>query len=134
MKNPNLEIAIIAPASPNSYDFAFPREAVMNQDEKKRQVAEAALEEVRHLLDPKTDQSASVPARTAGCFIDVACRKLRLKSSVRLLSSKATAERLTNYGIEIGLISTQLAHFLFTLMAPTRRILSSTWSKAVAPR
>ena len=41
----------------------------MNQT-KKRQVAEAALDEVRHLLDPKTPIGIGTGS-TANCFIDV---------------------------------------------------------------
>ena len=71
----------------------------MNQDEKKRQVAEAALEEVRHLLDPKTPIGIGTGS-TANCFIDVLAEsKTQVLGAVA--SSKATAERLTNYGIEI---------------------------------
>ena len=65
----------------------------------KRQVAEAALEEVRHLLDPKTPIGIGTGS-TANCFIDVLAEsKTQVLGAVA--SSKATAERLTNYGIEI---------------------------------
>ena len=71
----------------------------MNQDEKKRQVAEAALDEVRHLLDPKTPIGIGTGS-TANCFIDVLAEsKIQILGAVA--SSKATEDRLTDYGIEL---------------------------------
>jgi len=69
----------------------------MNQDEKKRQVAEAALDEVRHLLDPKTPIGIGTGS-TANCFIDVLAEsKIQILGAVA--SSKATEDRLTDYDI-----------------------------------
>lgn len=71
----------------------------MNHDEKKRQVAEAALDEVRHLLDSKTPIGIGTGS-TANCFIDVLA-----ESSIQILgaiaSSKVTEQRLSNHGIEL---------------------------------
>ena len=54
----------------------------MSQDAKKRQVAEAAFEKVRHLLDSETAIGIGTGS-TANCFIDVLAR-VASKSSVRL--------------------------------------------------
>ena len=71
----------------------------MSQDAKKRQVAEAAFEKVRHLLDSETAIGIGTGS-TANCFIDVLA-----ESGIQILgavaSSKATEDRLTQYGIEL---------------------------------
>ena len=71
----------------------------MSQDAKKRQVAEAAFEKVRHLLDSETPIGIGTGS-TANCFIDVLA-----ESGIQILgavaSSKATEGRLTQYGIEL---------------------------------
>ena len=71
----------------------------MSQDAKKRQVAEAAFEKVRHLLDSETPIGIGTGS-TANCFIDVLAN-----SGIQILgavaSSKATQDRLTQYGIEL---------------------------------
>ena len=54
----------------------------MNQDEKKRQVAEAALDEVRHLLDPRL-RLVSVPAQRL-IALSTYSLKAKYKSSVQL--------------------------------------------------
>jgi len=71
----------------------------MSQDAKKRQVAEAAFEKVRHLLDSETPIGIGTGS-TANCFIDVLAEsKIQVLGAVA--SSKATEERLTHYGIEL---------------------------------
>lgn len=71
----------------------------MSQDAKKRQVAEAAFEKVRHLLDSGTPIGIGTGS-TANCFIDVLA-----ESNTEILgavaSSQATEDRLTHYGIEL---------------------------------
>ena len=71
----------------------------MSQDGKKRQVAEAAFEKVRHLLDSDTPIGIGTGS-TANCFIDVLAEsKIDILGAVA--SSKATEERLAHYGIEL---------------------------------
>ena len=71
----------------------------MSQDAKKRQVAEAAFEKVRHLLDSQSPIGIGTGS-TANCFIDVLAEsKIQVLGAVA--SSKATEERLTHYGIEL---------------------------------
>ena len=71
----------------------------MSQDGKKRQVAEAAFEQVRHLLDSETPIGIGTGS-TANCFIDVLAEsKIEILGAVA--SSKATEERLSHYGIEL---------------------------------
>ncbi len=71
----------------------------MSQDGKKRQVAEAALEKVRHLLDSDTPIGIGTGS-TANCFIDVLAEsKIDILGAVA--SSRATEERLAHYGIEL---------------------------------
>ena len=74
-------------------------EITMSQDAKKRQVAEAAFEKIRHLLDSETPIGIGTGS-TANCFIDVLAEsKVQVLGAVA--SSKATEERLTHYGIEL---------------------------------
>ena len=74
-------------------------EITMSQDAKKRQVAEAAFEKVRHLLDSETPVGIGTGS-TANCFIDVLAEsKIQVLGAVA--SSKATENRLTHYGIEL---------------------------------
>ena len=71
----------------------------MSQDGKKRQVAEAAFEKVRHLLDSETPIGIGTGS-TANCFIDVLAEsKIDILGAVA--SSKTTEERLAHYGIEL---------------------------------
>ena len=71
----------------------------MSQDGKKRQVAEAAFEQVRHLLDSETPIGIGTGS-TADCFIDVLAEsKIEILGAVA--SSKATEKRLSHYGIEL---------------------------------
>ena len=71
----------------------------MSQDAKKRRVAEAAFEKVRHLIDSETPIGIGTGS-TANCFIDVLAEsKIQVLGAVA--SSEATAERLANYGIEL---------------------------------
>ena len=71
----------------------------MSQNGKKRQVAEAAFEKVRHLLDSETSIGIGTGS-TANCFIDVLAEsKIDILGAVA--SSKATEERLAHYGIEL---------------------------------
>lgn len=71
----------------------------MSQDGKKRQVAEAAFENVRHLLDSETPIGIGTGS-TANCFIDVLAEsKIQVLGAVA--SSEATAERLAHYGIAL---------------------------------
>lgn len=71
----------------------------MSQDRKKRQVAEAAFEKIRHLLDSETPIGIGTGS-TANCFIDVLAEsKIEILGAVA--SSKATEERLSYYGIEL---------------------------------
>ena len=71
----------------------------MSQDEKKRRVAEAAFEKVRHLIDSETPIGIGTGS-TANCFIDVLAEsKIQVLGAVA--SSEATAERLAHYGIEL---------------------------------
>ena len=74
-------------------------EITMSQVAKKRQVAEAAFEKVRHLLDSETPVGIGTGS-TANCFIDVLAEsKIQVLGAVA--SSKATENRLTHYGIEL---------------------------------
>ena len=74
-------------------------EITMSQDAKKRQVAQAAFEKVRHLLDSETPVGIGTGS-TANCFIDVLAEsKIQVLGAVA--SSKATENRLTHYGIEL---------------------------------
>ncbi|MGB2023757.1 MAG: ribose-5-phosphate isomerase RpiA [Litorivicinaceae bacterium] len=71
----------------------------MSQDAKKRRVAEAAFEKVRHLIDSETPIGIGTGS-TANCFIDVLAQsKIQVLGAVA--SSEATAERLTHYGIAL---------------------------------
>jgi len=71
----------------------------MSQDAKKRRVAEAAFEKVRHLIDSETPIGIGTGS-TANCFIDVLAEsKIQVLGAVA--SSEATAERLAHYGIEL---------------------------------
>ena len=71
----------------------------MSQDGKKRQVAEAAFEKVRYLLDSETPIGIGTGS-TADHFIDVLAEsKIDILGAVA--SSKATEDRLTHYGIEL---------------------------------
>ena len=71
----------------------------MSRDAKERQVAEAAFEKIRHLLDSETPIGIGTGS-TANCFIDVLAEsKVQVLGAVA--SSKATEERLTHYGIEL---------------------------------
>lgn len=71
----------------------------MSQDRKKRQVAEAAFEKIRHLLDSETPIGIGTGS-TANCFIDVLTEsKIEILGAVA--SSKATEDRLSHYGIEL---------------------------------
>ena len=71
----------------------------MSQDGKKRQVAEAAFEKVRNLLDSETPIGIGTGS-TANHFIDVLAEsKIDILGAVA--SSKATEDRLTHYGIEL---------------------------------
>ena len=71
----------------------------MSQDAKKRRVAEAAFEKVRHLIDSETPIGIGTGS-TANCFIDVLAEsKIQVLGAVA--SSEATAERLAYYGIEL---------------------------------
>ena len=71
----------------------------MSQNGKKRQVAEAAFEKVRHLLDSETSIGIGTGS-TANCFIDVLAEsKIDILGAVA--SSKTTEERLAHYGIEL---------------------------------
>ena len=71
----------------------------MSQDGKKRQVAEAAFEKIRNLLDSETPIGIGTGS-TANCFIDVLAEsKIEILGAVA--SSKATEERLSHYGIEL---------------------------------
>ena len=71
----------------------------MNKDEKKQQVAEAALDEIRHLLDAKTPIGIGTGS-TANRFIEVLAEsKTQILGAVA--SSKVTAERLSDHGIEL---------------------------------
>ena len=71
----------------------------MSQDAKKRRVAEAAFEKVRHLIDSETPIGIGTGS-TANCFIDVLAEsKIQFLGAVA--SSEATAERLAHYGIEL---------------------------------
>ena len=71
----------------------------MSQDAKKRRVAEAAFEKVRHLIDSETPIGIGTGS-TANCFIDVLAEsKIRVLGAVA--SSEATAERLAHYGIAL---------------------------------
>ena len=98
MKNPNLRSLSQAPASPNSYAFAFPKGAVEPR-RKKTPSGRSSPDEVRHLLDPKTPIGIGTGS-TANCFIDVLAEsKIQILGAVA--SSKATEDRLTDYGIEL---------------------------------
>ena len=71
----------------------------MSQDAKKRRVAEAAFEKVRHLIDSETPIGIGTGS-TANCFIDVLAEsKIQVLGAVA--SSEATAERLAYYGIAL---------------------------------
>ena len=71
----------------------------MSQDAKKRRVADAAFELIRHHLDANTPIGIGTGS-TANCFIDVlAASRIDLLGAVA--SSEATAERLKSYGIEV---------------------------------
>ena len=71
----------------------------MSQDAKKRRVAEAAFDKVRHLIDSETPIGIGTGS-TANCFIDVLAEsKIQVLGAVA--SSEATAERLAHYGIEL---------------------------------
>ena len=71
----------------------------MSQDAKKRRVAEAAFEKVRHLIDSETPIGIGTGS-TANCFIDVLAEsKIQVLGAVA--SSEATAERLEHYGIAL---------------------------------
>ena len=71
----------------------------MSQDAKKRRVAEAAFEKVRHLIDSETPIGIGTGS-TANCFIDVLAEsKIQFLGAVA--SSEATAERLAHYGIAL---------------------------------
>ena len=71
----------------------------MSQDAKKRRVAEAAFEKVRHLIDSETPIGIGTGS-TANCFIDVLAEsKIQVLGAVA--SSEATAERLAHYGIAL---------------------------------
>ena len=71
----------------------------MSQDAKKRRVAEAAFEKVRHLIDSETPIGIGTGS-TANCFIDVlAASKIQVLGAVA--SSEATAKRLAHYGIAL---------------------------------
>ena len=71
----------------------------MSQDGKKRQVAEAAFEKVRHLLDSETPIGIGTGS-TANHFIDVLAES-QIDILGAVASSKATEDRLTHYGIEL---------------------------------
>ena len=71
----------------------------MSQDGRKRQVAEAALEKVRLLLDSETPIGVGTGS-TANCFIDVLAES-KIDIAGAVASSKATEERLAHYGIEL---------------------------------
>tara|TARA_X000000950_G_C13699566_1_gene571567 strand:- start:81 stop:761 length:681 start_codon:yes stop_codon:yes gene_type:complete len=74
-------------------------ESTMSQDAKKRRVAEAAFEKVRHLIDSETPIGIGTGS-TANCFIDVLAEsKIQVLGAVA--SSEATAERLEHYGIAL---------------------------------
>ena len=71
----------------------------MSQDAKKRRVAEAAFEKVRHLIDSETPIGIGTGS-TANSFIDVLAEsKIQVLGAVA--SSEATAERLAHYGIAL---------------------------------
>ena len=71
----------------------------MSQDAKKRRVAEAAFEKVRHLIDSETPIGIGTGS-TANCFIDVLAEsKIQVLGAVA--SSEATAERIAHYGIAL---------------------------------
>jgi ribose 5-phosphate isomerase A len=71
----------------------------MSQDAKKRRVAEAAFDKIRHLLDKNTPIGIGTGS-TANCFIDVLAKsKIGILGAVA--SSKATEDRLRSYGIEL---------------------------------
>ena len=71
----------------------------MSQDAKKRYVAEAAFEKIRHLLDANTPIGIGTGS-TANCFIDVLAEsKLSILGAVA--SSKSSEDRLKKYGIEL---------------------------------
>ena len=71
----------------------------MSQDAKKRRVAEAAFEKVRHIIDSETPIGIGTGS-TANCFIDVLAEsKIQVLGAVA--SSEATAERLAHYGIAL---------------------------------
>ena len=71
----------------------------MSQDAKKRRVAAAAFEKVRHLIDSETPIGIGTGS-TANCFIDVLAEsKIQVLGAVA--SSEATAERLAHYGIAL---------------------------------
>ncbi len=71
----------------------------MSQDAKKRRVAEAAFEKVRHFIDSETPIGIGTGS-TANCFIDVLAEsKIQVLGAVA--SSEATAERLAHYGIAL---------------------------------
>jgi ribose 5-phosphate isomerase A len=71
----------------------------MNQDEMKRQVAAAAIQEIEHLLDPKTIIGIGTGS-TANCFID-GLDAIKHKFDGAVASSEASAERLKNLGIPV---------------------------------
>ena len=71
----------------------------MTQDSRKRQVAEAAFEKIRHLLDKNTPIGIG-SGSTANCFIDVLAEsKCDILGVVA--ASKTSEDRLKQYGIDL---------------------------------
>ncbi len=71
----------------------------MTQDEKKYQVAEAAFEKIRHLLDANTPIGIGTGS-TANHFIDILAKsKCNLLGAVA--SSKSSEDRLKRHGIQL---------------------------------
>jgi ribose 5-phosphate isomerase A len=71
----------------------------MDQDEKKRRVAEAALEAITGDLEPGVVVGVGTGS-TANCFID-ALAGMQDRFSAAVASSEATAERLAGHGIRV---------------------------------
>jgi ribose 5-phosphate isomerase A len=71
----------------------------MDQDEKKRRVAEAALEAITGDLEPGVVVGVGTGS-TANCFID-ALAGMQDRFSAAVASSEATAERLASHGIRV---------------------------------
>ena len=66
----------------------------MSQDAKKRRVAEAAFEKVRHLIDSETPIGIGTGS-TANCFNDVLAGS-KIQGLGAVASSEATAKRLAH--------------------------------------